>query len=604
MLLFFDFFAPDYIGIRSVTLFWGDLLPALIKNSHKTANPITKSPALILIGGLWDDIAIVSWEICPKNWSNNMKGSKLMSKILNKTAIALAVVTSLGFTGCIDSGDKSTMSGSTEVINKSTSGVITGFGSVFINGIEYETDGTTFVVNGVEGDESLLKLGMVVSLSGAANADGTGTAVDIEFDNEVKGMVLDNSQYSIDGTFNIMGLIIHTDEDTVFESFDSLMTDMGQIEIGNIVEISGYSAGDGSVWATRLEVKQASHTEGEEIEIQGLTKMVTDTTFMIGDMIVDYSSAVFDDDIVDAVITEGLFVEVKSELGLNANNALIAQKVELKGEGKKSVRHDADDDEVELQGVITKVISDAEIEINGVKVLLDANTSLIHGTAATLAEGLKVKVKGDVNVDGQLLASKLVFKPSGDIKLFAEVEATDVTANTIQVLGLTVSLNNYTMVEDDREDATDIVKYNFGVDDLLVGDWVEIKAYTDASSGLTALKMEREDFEVDDSAKLKGKIESFDAQLMQMVVAGVNVDYSAIAAEFIPEVGLKAELKGSYANALFTAQEGDAEADDEVYIGGSDAHEDEEGEHQESDGQETGLNEVSEGHNESDESLS
>jgi len=63
-------------------------------------------------------------------------------------------------------------------------GVITGFGSVFVNGVEYDVTGANIMVNGVSGAESLLKVGDVVTLNGSVHADGkTGTATSISFEN-------------------------------------------------------------------------------------------------------------------------------------------------------------------------------------------------------------------------------------------------------------------------------------------------------------------------------------------------------------------------------------------------------------------------------------
>ncbi len=498
----------------------------------------------------------------------------MMKAILKKSTLALAVIASLGLSACNE--DKSTTNDST-VINKSSTGVITGFGSIFINGVEYETDQASFVVDGVAGDESLLKLGMVVTLSGDAAADGTGNAVAVEFENEVEGIVIDNSNYGTDGTFNIMGLTIHTDEDTVFESAVDSVTSMAEIANDNIIEVSGYSSGDGSVWATRLEVKKPLLSDGDDIEMKGRVSLpITDTTFMIGEMVVNYASAEFDDMTVD-MIAEGLLLEVKSDTELNDAKELVATKIELKNSGKKKHKYEEDDEEVEVQGVITNVISSTEIEVNGSTVLLETTTRIVHGDVSTLTNGLKVKVKGNVDVDGNLVAEKLIFKPSGDIKMTGKIEATDIINNTIKLFGLTVTLNNSTMVEDDRDDVdkSELVKYKFGVDDLVVGDWIKIKAFKNASGGLTATKAKRKTFKEGKEEKLEGKIESVDMLALTTVVAGVTVDYSS-AGEFTPEVGMKAELKGSFTDNVFTASEGDAETDDSVYIGGSDQHEDDE----------------------------
>ncbi len=70
-------------------------------------------------------------------------------------------------------------------------GAITGFGSIFVNGIEFETDSSSFDVDddsvATEGD---LALGMVVTVIGTINNDGvTGSASSVEYDDEVEGPV-------------------------------------------------------------------------------------------------------------------------------------------------------------------------------------------------------------------------------------------------------------------------------------------------------------------------------------------------------------------------------------------------------------------------------
>ena len=77
-----------------------------------------------------------------------------------------------------------------------TSGTVSGFGSVFVNGIEFETDGAsrnvddeTDISNGRD-DDTVLGIGMVVTIIGTVNDDGvTGTAESIEYDDEVEGPV-------------------------------------------------------------------------------------------------------------------------------------------------------------------------------------------------------------------------------------------------------------------------------------------------------------------------------------------------------------------------------------------------------------------------------
>ena len=500
-----------------------------------------------------------------------------LNPAIKKTALAIAVTSILGLSGCIS--DKQT---SAVPVDKTTSGVITGFGSVFINGIEYETNDAQFVVDGVQGDESLLKLGMVVSLKGSASADGTGDALSIEFDDDVEGVVISKDLVDGLGTLNIMGVTVTVDEDTVFESKDDTIVSAVDIAIGNIIEVSGHSSGDGQVWATRIEVKSAAKVDGKEMEVKGTISGLGATTFTLGGITVDYSGAVLEDGFT---IADALYVEVKSKDGLDGNGVLIASKIELEDEGEKSLDHEDGDDEVELEGVITNVVSATEIEVNGHAVLLSATTRYAHGSASIAAVGMKIKVKGDVDANGNLVAEKVIFKPSGDLRLAGRISATDVATNTVTIFGVAITLDRSTMVNDDRDDdelatGEENVKYKFGVDDLAVDDWVKIKAYTNKAGGLTATKMERETKDAEEDSKLVGKLTQATGAI-DYYIAGIKVDITGLS-DMI--VGDKVELKGSFENGVFTATEGEAKDAEDHYVGGEDSDEgdlDEEEDHTE-----------------------
>ncbi len=86
----------------------------------------------------------------------------------------------------IDDGPVGGISGS----GATTSGTLDGFGSIFVNGVEYETDNAEIIIEGQPASESDLGVGMVVVVKGTVNDDGTtGTAERVFFDDEVEGPV-------------------------------------------------------------------------------------------------------------------------------------------------------------------------------------------------------------------------------------------------------------------------------------------------------------------------------------------------------------------------------------------------------------------------------
>ena len=79
-----------------------------------------------------------------------------------------------------------------------TSGTVTGFGSVYVNGVEYFLENTRLDIDddlyeeAVSEDynlENVLDIDMVVTLAWEKNADGSFTASSIEFDEDVEGPV-------------------------------------------------------------------------------------------------------------------------------------------------------------------------------------------------------------------------------------------------------------------------------------------------------------------------------------------------------------------------------------------------------------------------------
>ena len=72
-----------------------------------------------------------------------------------------------------------------------TSGEVTGFGSVFVNGVEFFTNNTQFEVDGnTSAAETDLKVGMVVQIQGKVDNNGqTGTADSVSYDDDIEGPV-------------------------------------------------------------------------------------------------------------------------------------------------------------------------------------------------------------------------------------------------------------------------------------------------------------------------------------------------------------------------------------------------------------------------------
>lgn len=365
-------------------------------------------------------------------------------------------------------------------------GTISGFGSVIVNGVKYDTTTALFGIDGRGGAQSDLSVGDVVVVEGTVNEDGTSpTANSVTFDDAVEGPI---SAIDLGGqTLTALGQVVRVDADTSFDDSISPPSLEG-LNVSDVVEISGFFLADGSISATRIEPKPA----GGELELTGLVSNVVATTFEINGFVVDFSMAMIEN-FPDGTPEEGQRVEAKGD-GLGGGGELVATRVEFKGNDFGD-----DGDRAEIEGFITRFVSATDFDVEGVTVMTDAQTVYENGTSADLALNRKVEVEGDINAAGVLVATRVEIKASGFIRIDSLVE--DVQASQLTVLGLVITVDASTRLED--KSSQDLEP--FDLMDVMVSDYVEIRGYEDAR-GIVATRLEREDFDGD--VALRGFVDS------------------------------------------------------------------------------------------------
>ena len=402
-----------------------------------------------------------------------------------KGIIKLVAVVSIAsyLTGCGGEGEP------TASTNSLTVGVITGFGSVYVNGVEYETYSSSFSVDGASGSESDLEEGMVIALCGSVNPDGvTGEAVSITFSDDVEGYVLDVTGLKPDGTgtINVMGQNLIIDTRTLFESYNPAITSIGQLAAGHIVEVSGYSSGAGDIYATRIEVK----TVEDEIELKGVVTADTGTTFTIGSLVIDYSSASQIPSPLDGL------VEVKIN-GMPTSNGDGTYSVDALYIERESSEHlcGHDSGEIEIEGVVTSIQGLPEsFELNGEPIIVGSESGDSDDDdyidPARITVGMRLEVEGYYNADGILVADEIEEEESSDSEIQGTITAIDLETGVVTVgTQEVVIIPGQTIMHDSQDDGVTPERY-FDISDLMLGDYVEV--YYDSESGV-AIKLERED---------------------------------------------------------------------------------------------------------------
>ncbi|MEN8713111.1 MAG: DUF5666 domain-containing protein [Arenicellales bacterium] len=421
------------------------------------------------------------------------------------TCMGLALAAG-GLTACGGGGGGGGTTGTSASI--SSVGTISGFGSIYVNGIKYETGGATYRVDDEdEFDDSSLAVGMKVKVEGSVNDDGrTGTANRVLYDDDVEGPIDTGSLTIVDAntrTFTVLGLLISAHAtSTVYDdgaSFDGLAE-------GQILEISGYFDGN-QIVASRIE-KQSDLDD--EFELKGNVANYDGSsvtlTLQNGVSAGPYSvSGTAELDIpADPV---GLFVEIKL---IDQGGSLLVIKIETDDEDLL----DDDDDEVSVRGILEDDGIGGFL-INGVSFTVGDSTEYEpESLKNNLVAGMEIKVEGDMQ--GNVLIADEVESEHGDIEIEArviDVVSSDTKNGTVTVdLGngqsLSVQTDNSTQFED--ESASDLNDdESFNLDELAVGvDFVEIEAYRADTGQLVATSIEREDTGRD--TRLEAPVDGFD----------------------------------------------------------------------------------------------
>jgi hypothetical protein len=360
-----------------------------------------------------------------------------------------------------------------------SSGPITAFGSIFVNGVEYDISQASLIRDGVptSSGQNAYQVGEYVTVNGTVNADGiTGTATEVVFNNELEGPV---TLASTDGlSIEIMGQTVHTNLLTVFHGFTQLQA----LVVGDSIEVSGIRDAQGNILASSLMLKPGF----SGLEIYGTAQEVdtSSQTFRIGNLTVNYAGAALSGD----VPANGQYLEVKSVQDLQAGILLASevkqeQQYQVFSEGK----------EIDLEGVITSFVSPASFAVNGQAVTTNAQTVFEDGVASNLSLNALVEIDGTVNAQGVLVAEEVSIRNSSSSQISERagtITSIDPVAKSFVLMsGNVITVDASTIWED--ESAYAIAQMNFSY--LNVGDFLEVKTKTLSDGKLLALRVQRQD---------------------------------------------------------------------------------------------------------------
>jgi len=360
-----------------------------------------------------------------------------------------------------------------------TSGVITGFGSVYVNGIHFETSGAEISKDGQRISQSGLRVGQVVHVNGTIDSSGRAVALSVRQDDDVEGPIA-----SIDATAQTFVVLGQTIRVTTETSFDSSLAGFTALTVGLQVEVSGLKNASGDIVATRIEKRSAGVTS---LEVMGKVASLdtTNKKFNIGSLVVNYTGATLRD-FPATGLTNDQIVEVKGS-SINAAGELVATSLELRNFESHEGAF-----EREVEGLVTRYASATDFDVAGRKVTITASTRYEGGTAADIALNVKLEAEGTIDANGVLVAVKIEFKRGNSAGLAGLVD--NVTADssglggTLTVLGVTVTVDNTTRIEDKSDARIEM----FRLSNVQAGDYVEIRGTETGVLKLTASRLERQ----------------------------------------------------------------------------------------------------------------
>lgn len=453
-----------------------------------------------------------------------------MSRLITASFVALflALAVACGGGGSAGGG----MAAAPAATSVMSSGAITGFGSIFVNGVHFQTAHAVIRKNGVAVDQSQLAVGEIARVSGTKDSDSTGDADSIDVDENLVGPI--DSLDATAGTFTVLGQTVKINAGTSF-SADIQPQDINGLEAGQFVHVSGTPDAAGNLVATRI----ATGAAGDKLQVIGPVSLIdaSNHKFQVNALTVDYSGASLEG-FAGGQPANGDIVEARGTAYDAATTTLTATQLE-----RMASEHEEAQDEraIEREGLVTRFVSATDFDVAGKPVTTNGSTVFRNGTAADLALNAKVEVEGSFDGSDVLVARVVAFRHNGGIALQAQVTAVDSGAGTLVLLGVTVNVTSSTRVEDQAMDGD----HMFNLADVQVGDVVGVTGFeSPAGSGaLTATRLVRA--KPGSATVVAGPHGT--ATWPQFTVFGITVDASA------------AQLRGTD-GATLTAQEFDLQA--------------------------------------------
>ena len=441
-----------------------------------------------------------------------------------KTLLALLAL--LAGTACNGGGGSQVAGGGVGGTGIS-SGSVTAFGSFFVTGTGWtlvssgvvEIDGET---SGPAGsfDEDDLQLGMYLTVEGRRNNSGSnGRAERVVADEAIRGAV-EQTPFDLGDDqrgFSILGQNVVIDDGlTVFAG-----TGFATLDMGDVIEVSGPTNSAGQIRATRVEWLGTLALGTTEVEFKGSVANLGAAHFDLraADVSFDCAGTTDCSALPGGAPAAGQLVEVEgiqtSDGATPEVDALVIRPFTPFADTINEAEN------VEVEGAISDFAGLGSFSVNWFEI--DASMAELEpNDPALFADGVYVEVEGDI-VAGVLEARRIELEdgaarvsaviPSGGLDRLNQDEIVLLREGTSGQPGfqeLVIEVAEDTRLEDESGGDDDL-----DLDELLVGDFLEVRGVVLGPGRIQATEIERDDV---DDVELRGPVESVDTDASDGVV--------------------------------------------------------------------------------------
>jgi hypothetical protein len=346
------------------------------------------------------------------------------------------------------------------------SGPISGFGSIVVDGVDFDESAAAIDDDGGNGRSSAeLHLGTVVEVEAGQVRDGAAVARNVRIVSSLIGRV----ESTAANTLVVNGLGVRLNSGTVFD--DRFAGGPAGVAVGSTVEVYGFlDSATSDILATRIEPSTATSFKFRAAveSFDGATR-----TFDIGNQHFHYAGNVPGSN----MLADGALVRVIVDSQRDAQGRWNVTDVRSAAPPAGNMQ------DVRAHGVITSFTSIGQFKVQGFTV--DASAAVIENGPLALKQ--RVEVEGQL-VDGVLMASKVsVESQSGpsELKMEGKIDTIDLVAKVFAFKGRGGDMVSFAR--------PDIVYENGNVSMLVVG--AKVRAFGTLSPDGTLLQATRIRFE-------------------------------------------------------------------------------------------------------------